>query len=545
MALLGGGYGLWRASQPGPAVVAEVEAPAKVAEIAPAEVAAAEPAAEPAVVPEVAPEVVPEPAAAPAADLAPSFDVARIEPDGSAVVAGQAVAGSVISLMVNGSEVATATADASGKFVAMFTLPQGGAGQLLSMVARLPDGTEVVGAGQIAVAAVAAPAPTEVAAAEVAPVAEAVPVAEAAPVAIAPTALALTDEGVKVLQSGTEAVPELAANVVLDTISYPSATDVQFGGSGTAGQFIRLYLDNAPVGSEIRIAEDGAWTATLGGIEPRIFTLRVDQVDGAGKVTSRFETPFKRETPEALAAASGIVATDAPAVAAAETVAPAADTTTAEVAPAPEVAPATEVAAATEAVTADAAPATEAAPAEVAQTETAPAEVAPATTTAEAAPAPETATAEVAATPEPATAEVATPEVATPEVATAEVAPPEVAAPEVATAEGATAEVATDTVTAAAAPEAEATLAVPVAEAAAPALAPDSDAVVAEAAVEAAPVPAAPITITVQPGYTLWGIAQQNFGDGVLYVQVFEANRDKIRDPDLIYPGQVFTIPAN
>ena len=40
-------------------------------------------------------------------------------------------------------------------------------------------------------------------------------------------------------------------------------------------------------------------------------------------------------------------------------------------------------------------------------------------------------------------------------------------------------------------------------------------------------------------------IAQQNFGEGVLYVQVFEANRDKIKDPDLIYPGQIFKIPAN
>ena len=33
------------------------------------------------------------------------------------------------------------------------------------------------------------------------------------------------------------------------------------------------------------------------------------------------------------------------------------------------------------------------------------------------------------------------------------------------------------------------------------------------------------------------------FGEGVLYVQLFEANRDRIRDPDLIYPGQVFTVP--
>jgi hypothetical protein len=49
--------------------------------------------------------------------------------------------------------------------------------------------------------------------------------------------------------------------------------------------------------------------------------------------------------------------------------------------------------------------------------------------------------------------------------------------------------------------------------------------------------------ITVQPGNTLWGIASDRYGDGVLYVRLFEANRDRIRDPDLIYPGQVFAIP--
>ncbi|MFT5271648.1 MAG: hypothetical protein ACI85V_001666 [bacterium] len=48
---------------------------------------------------------------------------------------------------------------------------------------------------------------------------------------------------------------------------------------------------------------------------------------------------------------------------------------------------------------------------------------------------------------------------------------------------------------------------------------------------------------TVQPGATLWAIAEEKLGDGVLYVAVFEANRDLIRDPDLIYPGQVFRIP--
>ena len=64
---------------------------------------------------------------------------------------------------------------------------------------------------------------------------------------------------------------------------------------------------------------------------------------------------------------------------------------------------------------------------------------------------------------------------------------------------------------------------------------------VAEEATSAAP--SLPVTITVQPGFTLWAIARENYGDGVMYVQVFEANRDKIKDPDLIYPGQVFTVP--
>ncbi|SIT80440.1 Nucleoid-associated protein YgaU, contains BON and LysM domains [Yoonia rosea] len=48
---------------------------------------------------------------------------------------------------------------------------------------------------------------------------------------------------------------------------------------------------------------------------------------------------------------------------------------------------------------------------------------------------------------------------------------------------------------------------------------------------------------TVQPGATLWAIAEENLGAGIFYVEVFEANRDLIRDPDLIYPGQIFRIP--
>ena len=61
----------------------------------------------------------------------------------------------------------------------------------------------------------------------------------------------------------------------------------------------------------------------------------------------------------------------------------------------------------------------------------------------------------------------------------------------------------------------------------------------------AAPGPAAgrPRMVTIETGNTLWAIARETYGDGFLYVRVFEANRDQIRNPDLIYPGQVFTLP--
>lgn len=64
------------------------------------------------------------------------------------------------------------------------------------------------------------------------------------------------------------------------------------------------------------------------------------------------------------------------------------------------------------------------------------------------------------------------------------------------------------------------------------------------AAMEAGAQESAGIAVrTVQPGNSLWRIARERYGRGILYVQVFEANRDRIRDPNLIYPGQVFLLP--
>lgn len=49
--------------------------------------------------------------------------------------------------------------------------------------------------------------------------------------------------------------------------------------------------------------------------------------------------------------------------------------------------------------------------------------------------------------------------------------------------------------------------------------------------------------VMVQPGNSLWRIARRTYGAGVRFTLLYEANKDQIRDPDLIYPGQLFVVP--
>ncbi len=50
-------------------------------------------------------------------------------------------------------------------------------------------------------------------------------------------------------------------------------------------------------------------------------------------------------------------------------------------------------------------------------------------------------------------------------------------------------------------------------------------------------------TYTVREGDSLSKIAKREYGDANKWHAIYEANRDKIKDPDLIHPGQVLTLP--
>lgn len=57
-----------------------------------------------------------------------------------------------------------------------------------------------------------------------------------------------------------------------------------------------------------------------------------------------------------------------------------------------------------------------------------------------------------------------------------------------------------------------------------------------------ADIPAGGVVV-VQPGDNLWQLARGTYGSGFQYTVIYDANRDQIRDPDLIYPGQIFSLP--
>ncbi|MEM8704007.1 MAG: LysM peptidoglycan-binding domain-containing protein [Pseudomonadota bacterium] len=338
-------------------------------------------------------EAAPEPGA-PTSDA--TFDIVRVEPGGSTVIAGKAVPGAQVELFLDGEAVASTAADSAGGFVMFAELGASDDPRVLTLRETQADGVQASAPASVILAPVPRLAQTElregadtkepelgennVSAAVTAPSetgsdaegAETAEVETPAPAPVteveqpaAPTVLLADEDGVRVLQNPGDQ-PQALANVSIDSISYDDVGEVALAGRATGTSAVRVYLNNRPL-VEVDIGADGQWRTELPEIDTGTYTLRVDELNEAGEVISRAETPFRREAVEAIQALD-----------------------------------------------------------ERRKIET-----------------------------------------------------------------------------------------------------------------QIAPVS----LITVQPGNTLWGIADEKYGEGLLYVRVFEANNDRIRNPDLIYPGQIFTVP--
>lgn len=254
--------------------VEAAEEPAVIALAPPAAEVDAEPAPAPSAQQTEPPKPAPSETAAPKlAEIEPKFDLIRIDRSGAGLIAGRATPDSDIEIVNAGSVVGRARTGADGAFVAYIAVDPGVAAQQLTAQAAGSDGSGGSGGTK---ASVAAPV-----------VVVASPDEDAAPVIFQPS-----EEGVRLIQPSARADD---ASVTLDAISYDAKGIVTFAGRARQAAPIRLYLDGA-LTLETRAADDGSWRVNAGSaIAPGVYTLRVDQLDETGAVTSRVETPFLRE----------------------------------------------------------------------------------------------------------------------------------------------------------------------------------------------------------------------------------------------------------
>lgn len=300
----------------------------------------------------------------------------------------------------------------------------------------------------------------------------------------------------------------------LDTVDYNDKGDIIFSGKAEPGNSVRLYVDNKHVGDAIADTA-GAWSfAGREQIDTGAHRLRADLVDRSGSVSKRIELPFVRADPDQVAAlqaeqesgkAVAPQSAQVPKTASGEQQMAAADeprsdaTTRAgeNAQPGAEEKSAPQVPAETPSVQkqAEAQPEAPSVPEVSSQPET-----------------PPQASSEASEQP---SAPAKTPSAAEQQAAA------EQSAPEANGKQDAEAPTQKDDTT-----QQQQT-------AAAGAEQPEP---------QAKPAPRKG-KVVIQPGNNLWRISRVIYGKGVQYTTIYEANKEQIRDPDLIYPGQIFTTP--
>jgi nucleoid-associated protein YgaU len=210
----------------------------------------------------------------PADALAPSFDVVRVEPDGSAVMAGRAEPGALVTVLDAGEAIGQATADDSGQWVFLPDAPLATGDRALSLSAQGGGG---VGAGGAS-------------GGDAARLSESVVVlslpdrSDDGPI-LALEAPRLGGGVAEVLQGPAPAMA--TGELSLGQVDYSSSGALALSGSAAPGTTVQLYLNDKPV-AEVPVDESGTWRATpeaahVDGLGDAVATLRVDELNAEGE----------------------------------------------------------------------------------------------------------------------------------------------------------------------------------------------------------------------------------------------------------------------
>jgi nucleoid-associated protein YgaU len=207
----------------------------------------------------------------------PTFDVARIEPTGEAVIAGRATPGATVELLRNGEVHDRAVADQSGQFVIVPPrLPSGTYD--LTLRSRQPDGKQTTSTQNVAVALE--------------------PKATDRPV----VALITPSKPTIMLSQPAAATKPADGAVVVAAVEIEPGGKFHVSGQARPGAALRLYLNDSFITS-VTAAADGRFAVTINeGVAPGSYRVRVDEASNAGSVRARAEVPFN--VPDTMVTAS-------------------------------------------------------------------------------------------------------------------------------------------------------------------------------------------------------------------------------------------------
>jgi nucleoid-associated protein YgaU len=224
-------------------------------------------------------EAPPPQTAAPPMAAVPSFDVARIGPDGRAVIAGRAQPGAKIVLLDGDKEVAQGQADANGEWVVIAQDPPLGAGQHELRVIQHVEGHAPVTSDQVVVAIVPdQKQPATQSGAKEETLVMIVPSSGAAKLVQPPSAAGVPKSG----------------DLVMSTLDYDDGGHVTVTGKATPGTVVRAYINDQMV-AEGQAGADGSWRlAPADPVAPGKHKLRLDRLTKDGKPVARLELPFER-----------------------------------------------------------------------------------------------------------------------------------------------------------------------------------------------------------------------------------------------------------
>jgi LysM repeat protein len=199
-------------------------------------------------------------------DGVPTFDVARIEPTGEAVIAGRATPGATVELLRDGEVHDRTVADKSGQFVMVPPrLPSG----TYDLTLRSKQADGMVATSRQHVTAALEPKSTD------------------RPI----VALVTPDKPTVVLSQPAGPNPAAGA-VVVETVEIEPGGKFHVSGQARPRTALRLYLNESFITS-VTAGADGRFAVTINeGVAPGSYRVRVDEASSFGTVRARAEVPF-------------------------------------------------------------------------------------------------------------------------------------------------------------------------------------------------------------------------------------------------------------